>query len=80
MDVIFKRADIDKDGTGDRMPALESLVTRRAARDPLWFSRLSCVRAEVIDFEEFIKETPKTLRTSLVKLAKSNGHDLGFLP
>merc|ERR1712086_336959 len=27
----------------------------------------------------FIKETPKTLRTSLVKLAKQNGHDLGFL-
>ena len=25
----------------------------------------------VIDFEEFIKETPKTLRTSLVKLAKA---------
>ena len=35
--------------------------------------------ADVIDFEEFVKETPKTLRTSLVKLAKSNGHDLGFL-
>ena len=35
--------------------------------------------AEVIDFEEFVKETPKTLRTSLVKLAKQNGHDLGFL-
>ena len=30
-------------------------------------------------FEEFVKETPKTLRTSLVKLAKQNGHDLGFL-
>ena len=40
---------------------------------------LSCVLADVIDFEEFVKETPKTLRTSLVKLAKSNGHDLGFL-
>ena len=33
----------------------------------------------VIDFEEFVKETPKTLRMSLVKLAKQNGHDLGFL-
>ena len=33
----------------------------------------------MIDFEEFVKETPKTLRTSLVKLAKQNGHDLGFL-
>ena len=34
---------------------------------------------EVIDFEEFVKETPKTLRRKLVKLAKQNGHDLGFL-
>ena len=34
---------------------------------------------DVIDFEEFVKETPKVLRTSLVKLAKKNGHDLGFL-
>ena len=37
------------------------------------------VLVQVIDFEEFVKETPKTLRTSLVKLAKQNGHDLGFL-
>ena len=34
---------------------------------------------EVIDFEEFVKETPKVLRVTLVKLAKANGHDLGFL-
>jgi hypothetical protein len=34
---------------------------------------------EVIDFEEFVLETPKALRMNLVKLAKNNGHDLGFL-
>ena len=34
---------------------------------------------DVIDFEEFVKATPKTLRVNLVKLAKKNGHDLGFL-
>ena len=34
---------------------------------------------EVIDFEEFVKEAPRTLRVNLVKLAKQNGHDLGFL-
>jgi hypothetical protein len=33
----------------------------------------------VIDMEEFMKEAPKTLRTNLVKLAKKNGGDLGFL-
>ena len=34
---------------------------------------------EVIDFEEFVKDAPKTLRVQLVKLAKQNGDDLGFL-
>jgi hypothetical protein len=33
----------------------------------------------VIDFEEFAKAAPKVLRTNLVKLAKQNGNDLGFL-
>jgi Ca2+-binding EF-hand superfamily protein len=33
----------------------------------------------VIDMEEFMREAPKTLRTNLVKLAKKNGGDLGFL-
>ena len=30
-------------------------------------------------FEEFMQEAPKTLRTNLIKLAKTNGNDLGFL-
>jgi len=34
---------------------------------------------DVIDFEEFCTATPKALRVNLVKLAKRNGHDLGFL-
>lgn len=34
---------------------------------------------EVIDFEEFCAAAPKTLRTNLIKLAKQNGNDLGFL-
>ena len=33
----------------------------------------------VIDYEEFVKEAPKTLKTNLVKLAKNNGAELGFL-
>ena len=33
----------------------------------------------VIDFEEFAKEAPKTLRTNLVKLAKKNGGEMGLL-
>eukprot|EP00930_Biecheleria_cincta_P073531 TRINITY_DN6080_c0_g1_i1.p2 TRINITY_DN6080_c0_g1~~TRINITY_DN6080_c0_g1_i1.p2 ORF type:complete len:193 (+),score=48.62 TRINITY_DN6080_c0_g1_i1:73-651(+) len=34
---------------------------------------------EEIDFEEFAKTAPTTLRQNLVKLAKKNGNDLGFL-
>ncbi len=33
----------------------------------------------VIDYDEFKSDLPKTLRTNLVKLAKKNGNDLGFL-
>ena len=32
-----------------------------------------------LDFEEWLQATPKTLKTGLVKLAKKNGHQLGFL-
>ena len=37
------------------------------------------VPAGVIDYDEFVKEAPKTLKTNLVKLAKNNGAELGFL-
>jgi len=33
----------------------------------------------VIDFDEFVTGAPKTLKANLVKLAKKNGEDLGFL-
>jgi len=33
----------------------------------------------LIDYSEFMDELPKTLRTNLIKLAKKNGGDLGFL-
>jgi hypothetical protein len=32
-----------------------------------------------IDFDEFMKEAPKTLRTNLIKLAKKNGDGMGLL-
>ena len=32
-----------------------------------------------IDYQEFVAEAPKTLRTNLVKLAKENGEKLGLL-
>jgi len=33
----------------------------------------------VIDFEEFCKEAPRTLKTNLTKLAKKNGGEMGLL-
>lgn len=32
-----------------------------------------------LEFEEFVQEAPRILKTNLVKLAKKNGGDLGFL-
>ncbi|KAG8460008.1 hypothetical protein KFE25_011057 [Diacronema lutheri] len=32
-----------------------------------------------VDLAEFCKEAPRTLRTNLIKLAKLNGNELGFL-
>jgi hypothetical protein len=33
----------------------------------------------VLDFQEFVNEAPKTLKTNLTKLAKKNGGELGLL-
>ena len=35
--------------------------------------------AQSLPIEEWIAEAPKTLKTNLVKLAKTNGGELGFL-
>merc|ERR1712147_312149 len=67
----------DKDGNG----SLDKEEVRAALNDlgftfidnkqvDLIFKKADSDKNEVIDFEEFVKETPKTLRTSLVKLAK----------
>ena len=76
VDRIFKKADADKNGAWPLRERTRFVCNARYW-DPSWLD-LSCF-AEVIDFEEFVKESPKTLRVSLVKLAKQNGHDLGFL-
>ncbi|KAL7533760.1 hypothetical protein ACHAXR_009975 [Thalassiosira sp. AJA248-18] len=43
------------------------------------FERADANGDEEISLEEFINETPKTLRVNLVKLAKTNGGDMGLL-
>lgn len=43
------------------------------------FARADADENGDIDLQEFMNEAPKTLRTNLIKLAKQNGGDLGFL-
>jgi len=81
---LFEIADKDGNGVLDREELKDALQT-------LGFSYLNDSQIEkilgradadenaVIDFEEFVAEAPKTLRVNLVKLAKKNGAELGFL-
>lgn len=43
------------------------------------FKRADTDGSGALDFDEWLRATPKTLKTALVKLAKKNGHELGFL-
>lgn len=43
------------------------------------FERADANGDDEISLEEFMEEAPKTLRTNLVKLAKTNGGDMGLL-
>ena len=81
---MFEAADKNGDGTLDKEEVREALhaLGFKFVKDKQLkqiFDRADLDGNEVIDFEEFVKETPKTLRSSLIKLAKQNGHDLGFL-
>jgi hypothetical protein len=80
---MFQLADQNKNGKIDEQELSASL---RALGFDLAEKQIKGIfeRADLdangdIDFEEFRKEAPKTLRTNLVKLAKRNGGDLGFL-
>lgn len=43
------------------------------------FERADANGDKEISLEEFVEEAPKTLRTNLIKLAKTNGGDMGLL-
>jgi len=81
---MFEAADKDGNGTLDKEEVREALHSLgfkfiKEKQIEVIFNRADMDGNEVIDFEEFVQETPRTLRTSLIKLAKQNGHDLGFL-
>ena len=82
--VLFEAADRDGNGTLDKeevAAALRALGFSHLQEKQIdgILSRADVDENEVIDFEEFVREAPKTLRTNLVKLAKQNGAELGFL-
>jgi len=81
---MFEAADKDGNGTLDREEILDALhalgftFVKEKQLDQM-IGRGDVNDDDVIDFEEFVTEAPRSLRTNLVKLAKQNGHDLGFL-
>jgi len=82
--VLFHLADKDGDGTIDEdelKVALNSLGFDFLKEKQIAgiFKRADGDKNGRLDFDEWQKAAPKTLKNSLVKLAKKNGHDLGFL-
>jgi EF-hand domain pair len=81
---LFVLADKDKNG----VICQEELATALQTLGFEWlkdkqingiFDRADTDKNGAIDMDEWMKEAPKTLRTNLVKLAKKNGGELGFL-
>lgn len=82
--VLFTLADKNGDGTIDEEELADALKALgfdflKEKQIAGIFNRADGDKNGQIDFEEFEKAAPKTLKTSLIKLAKKNGHDLGFL-
>mmetsp|Transcript_34505 Transcript_34505/g.81335 ORF Transcript_34505/g.81335 Transcript_34505/m.81335 type:complete len:211 (+) Transcript_34505:202-834(+) len=82
--VLFTLADKDGDGTIDEEEltvALRSLGFDFLKEKQIAgiFDRADGDKNGKLDFDEWQQAAPKTLRTALIKLAKKNGHDLGFL-
>merc|ERR1740130_1409013 len=82
--VLFSLADKDGDGTIDEEElkvALNALGFDFLKEKQIAgiFARADGDKNGQLDFEEWQKAAPKTLKTGLIKLAKKNGHDLGFL-
>lgn len=84
LNLLFSTMDKDGNGVLDR----EELTAGLKALGFTWLKdkqidgilkRADANGDGVISIEEFCTEAPKTLKTNLVKLAKQNGSDLGFL-
>jgi hypothetical protein len=80
---LFELADADKSGSIEEKELAVALRTLgfdlKEKQIKGIFERADKDANGSIDYEEWRKEAPKTLRTNLIKLAKRNGADLGFL-
>lgn len=81
---LFAAADADRNGTLEENELEKFLHTMgfdflNAKQVRGIFARADADSDGHIDLEEWMKEAPKTLRTNLIKLAKKNGGEMGFL-
>jgi hypothetical protein len=81
---LFTAADADRNGTLEESELEGFLMSLgfshlNAKQIHGIFERADADKNGHIDMEEWMKEAPKTLRTNLIKLAKKNGGELGFL-
>lgn len=81
---LFRLADVDKSGTIEEHELAAAFQTLgfdhlKEKQVKGIFARADKDENGAIDWEEFRKEAPSTLRTNLIKLAKKNGGELGFL-
>lgn len=81
---LFNLADKDKSGTICANELKEAMLTLgfdwiQEKQVQGIFARADRDGNGAIDINEWIAEAPKTLRTNLIKLAKKNGGELGFL-
>jgi hypothetical protein len=84
LEKLFDIADVDGSGTIDR--AELELALKKLGFTHLTESQIDTIMKKadgddncVIDYDEFVDNAPKALKVNLVKLAKNNGADLGFL-
>jgi hypothetical protein len=81
---LFTIADKNKNGAIDEeelQAALLALGLKHLSEKQIKgiFARADLDHNGDLDYAEWKKEAPKTLRTNLIKLAKANGGELGFL-
>ncbi|KAG7366730.1 EF hand domain containing protein [Nitzschia inconspicua] len=80
---LFTVADKNQNGKIEQDELAEALTALGFDLKPKQisgiFERADLDANGALDFEEWRREAPKTLRTNLIKLAKKNGGELGFL-